>query len=50
MNIKEYYIKTNSNYDEALARLMNDALILRFVHKLFDAHYDNKIKEAKDNK
>ena len=33
MDVKQFYLKTNSNYEEALSRMMNDFLIEKLVSK-----------------
>ena len=51
MDVKQFYLKTNSNYEEALSRMMNDFLIEKLVSKFISNNqYADLIAtyEAKD--
>ena len=55
MDIKKFYLETNSNYEAALSIMMNDILIERMIKKFMDnnvypsiikAYQENNIKEV----
>ena len=53
MSVKELYEKLGANYQEALSRLMNDALITRFIIKFAHSYNLDELKQAyltNDNK
>ena len=40
MDVKQFYLESKGNYNDALARMMNDALIVRMISKFMN---DNAI-------
>ncbi|MCR5654047.1 MAG: Hpt domain-containing protein [Lachnospiraceae bacterium] len=47
MNVKEFYEAIGANYQDVIARLMKDELILRFLNKYKDdVNYDNLEKNV----
>ena len=50
MNVKQFYIDTNSNYEEALSRMMNDFLIEKLVSKFIANNQYSAIISAYDEK
>ena len=46
MNMKECYESMGADYNDALDRLMNDAMIEKFLRKFADADYLEKVLEA----
>jgi len=50
MNVKEFYKNTGSNYDAALAIMMNDMLIERMIAKFMENNSYNSIIEAYEAK
>ena len=49
MNIKKFYEEIGGDYEEALTRLMNDALIEKFVLKFKETQNIEPLKEAIEN-
>ena len=50
MNVKQFYIETNGSYENALAIMMNDALISRMLTKFMDNNICEQIVNAYENK
>ena len=50
MNVKQFYLDTNSNYQEALSRMMNDALIEKLVSKFISNNQYDALISAYENK
>ena len=50
MNVKQFYIETNGSYENALAIMMNDALISRMLTKFIDNNIYEQIVNAYENK
>ncbi len=49
MDLKEFYSAIGGNYDEALKRLMRDALVMKFVLKFEkDDSYQSLVKALKE--
>ena len=48
MTEREFYTRIGGDYDEALKRMMNDALIKRFVLKFKDDKCYSELKKALD--
>lgn len=46
MNVREFYEQIGGSYEEALSRLMNDALIEKFVLKFKETQRINPIEDA----
>ena len=50
MDVKQFYIAVEGNYEEALSRLMNDAFIARMLGKFHDNNSYNDIISSYENK
>lgn len=50
MNVKLFYEEIGGDYSEALSRLINDALIEKFLLKFKDGNYINNIEMYVKNK
>ena len=50
MDVKEFYIKSNGDYDKAKALMMNDALIARLLTKFMDNNSYEQIISAYEKK
>lgn len=50
MTVKDFYAETGGNYNDALQRLMNDALIYRFLMKFPADESFDMLKTALDHK
>ena len=50
MNVKQFYIDTNGDYNDALRRMMNDALIVRMIAKFISRDSINGLISSYENK
>ena len=50
MNVKQFYVEINGNYNDALKIMMNDALISRMLTKFIDNNAYEQIISAYENK
>ena len=50
MNVKEYYVSINGNYEAAVAIMMNDSFIERMLVKFFNNNSYNDIITFYENK
>jgi len=50
MDVKKFYLDTNSNYEEALSRMMNDFLIEKLVSKFISNNQYDALISAYENK
>ena len=50
MDVKQFYLETNGNYNEALSRMMNDALIVRMISKFMSGNSVDNLIALYDNK
>lgn len=50
MNVKEFYLEIKGSYDDALRRMMNDALIVRMITKFMNDNSVNSLVSLYENK
>ena len=50
MNVKQFYIDVNGDYNDALRRMMNDVLIVRMIAKFMSGDSINSLVSLYENK
>lgn len=50
MTIKEFYLKSNANYDEVLGAFGKEERVLKYLRKFSENQQNKKIREALDAK
>ena len=50
MDVKQFYLESKGNYNDALARMMNDALIVRMISKFMNDNAVLKMVSLYENK
>jgi len=50
MDVKQFYLDTNGSYNDALSRMMNDALIVRMISKFMSGGSVQNLVSLYENK
>ncbi len=46
MTLREFYAKTNADYDAVIRRLINETLVLKYLNKFQDDAYFTQLQQA----
>ena len=50
MNVKQFYLDANGDYNDALSRMMNDVLIVKVINKFMNGNAVNDLISLYENK